>query len=350
MSRGETSKSQIRTLAKKVLDQSEYVVFQNALKRFTRTKSVGTLCSDLVAILNTREKGDLLVEVRQLLPKHLRSEFSQQCRYHLLVTLKRKPDQIPAELKTKELKNSTEELHTRLVRKLPSQKRKLPSQKQGGKRRLGIIIDEDTENKVSNQHGSPSKMARLKDKTKENSHFNATSDDNGISRAQNQRKKSNLAPSNTANKGAESTTDKDAKNSGRTAYRTVTLERSQDQDFGFQMRSDISSSGSGILIIKVLKNSPAHRQGIRVGDQIICANDFHCGRIPKDEVIKLIKTATTLHLRVLPTPTSVKVEREGQTSCVTMATDEARAREWDGVEEITVKSDGDGWLGCSIRG
>ena len=348
MSRGETSKSQIRTLAKKVLDQSEYVVFQNALKRFTRTKSVGTLCSDLVAILNTREKGDLLVEVRQLLPKHLRSEFSQQCRYHLLVTLKRKPDQIPAELKTKELKNSTEELHTRLVRKLPSQKRKLPSQKQGGKRRLGIIIDEDTENKVSNQHGSPSKMARLKDKTKENSHFNATSDDNGISRAQNQRKKSNLAPSNTANKGAESTTDKDAKNSGRTAYRTVTLERSQDQDFGFQMRS--SSSGSGILIMKVLKNSPAHRQGIRVGDQIICANDFHCGRIPKDEVIKLIKTATTLHLRVLPTPTSVKVEREGQTSCVTTATDGARAREWDGVEEITVKPDGDGWLGCSIRG
>lgn len=330
MSRGETSKSQIRTLAKKVLDQSEYVVFQNALKRFTRTKSVGTLCSDLVGILNTREKGDLLVEVRQLLPRHLRSEFSQQCRYHLLVTLKRRPDQIPAELKTKELK--------------------LPSQKQGGKRRLGIIIDEDTENKVSNQHGSPSKMARLKDKTKENSHFNATSDDNGISRAQNQRKKSNLVPSNTAIKGAESTTEKDAKNSGRTAYRTVTLERSQDQDFGFQMRSDISSSGSGILIIKVFKNSPAHRQGIRVGDQIICVNDFHCGRTPKDEVIKLIKTATTLHLRVLPTPTSVKVEREGQTSCVTTATDEARAREWDGVEEITVKSDGDGWLGCSIRG
>lgn len=62
--------------AKELLKREDYDRLKTAIKTFSKTRSVEGLCSDLLKIVNSRSKVDILVEVRRCLPESLRNKFT----------------------------------------------------------------------------------------------------------------------------------------------------------------------------------------------------------------------------------------------------------------------------------
>ena len=97
------------------------------------------------------------------------------------------------------------------------------------------------------------------------------------------------------------------------------------------------------------KHSLADRHGLKTGDKIIRVNNQCCGRRNLVDVAQmianLIKASKTLHMQI------ISAEDVSEKECKIRDKSETAV----GVEEkrfstVSVHPNGDGWLGCCIRG
>lgn len=121
----------------------------------------------------------------------------------------------------------------------------------------------------------------------------------------------------------------------------IIMERtSYGVDFGFRIRGDLFTKQE-IVTGQVDRHSIAERSGLKEGHRIVSINGTNCGRARKADVIQLVKSSERLYLKVICssqgvknlTKSTLRQQQEGNTS-----------------KHVTVSSDEDGWLGCSIRG
>ena len=373
------SGDRLRNLARKVLEEDEYSKLKQALKNFSRTKSMETLCFQLLELLDAPQKVDLLAEIRQLLPKNQRPEFTTNCRE----ILKRRN-----EVK-KDMKNSND-CRIRKERKRRSLDTK-PEPK------------ENCENQNKNTQSSPSKKSKAVSKIQKSclaknpaaNRRSVTQIRRRSSRLENlmslqacQNKAGsaegfNIEPKNykNMNSGISSSGSKvkdtnpkerrvvDGENVDKFTARNrdekaqeiskcetaklkeqhcmVLMERpSLSTDFGFRIQGGLEQ-GCDITVGEVSKGSLAELQGLRNGDRIFRINDMYCKHTKQCDVVKLIRRETRLRMRVVSMVTQSEHQGEVNDS-------EQRTKRKDilpkGTKKIIVHPGEDGWLGCSIRG
>ena len=65
--------------AKELLRKEDYERLKIAIKTFSKTRSLEGLCPDLLKIVNSRSKVDILTEVRRCLLENQRNKFIRHC-------------------------------------------------------------------------------------------------------------------------------------------------------------------------------------------------------------------------------------------------------------------------------
>ena len=304
MQNGSNSSGVLWERAKELLRKEDYERLKIAIKTFSKTRSLEGLCSDLLKIVNSRSKVDILTEVRKCLPKNQRNKFTHHCN----------------ELLKSEVALEREDL---------DKKRKMESK----------------ENRATNIQGSPSKKTR-QNSEKPPSSRSEEKELQGSNQLVSDRSKESKTLANKARKiaGRPDTHGEE--------YTTVVLERkSLNQEFGFKVRGG-TFHRPAVTVAQVAKDSPADRQGLKTGDRIVRVNDQLCGRGAADiaEVIGIIKGSKTAHMRIVPggdfsiNECNVHGKRNKLVGAKVEGTEQKR------LSIVSVYPKEDGWLGCCIRG
>ncbi|XP_005472966.1 whirlin isoform X3 [Oreochromis niloticus] len=144
--------------------------------------------------------------------------------------------------------------------------------------------------------------------------------------------------------------------------RKVTLTRSRSHEgLGFSVRGG-SEHGVGIYVSLVEPGSSAEREGLRVGDQIVAANDILFDKVTHIEAVKVLKGCKTLNISVCsmgPTPGGYItnnlyswVDPQGRSVSPPPDSQEDSQRHGHRMEERTVNLNMEGGrsLGLMIRG
>ncbi|XP_005942991.1 whirlin isoform X2 [Haplochromis burtoni] len=144
--------------------------------------------------------------------------------------------------------------------------------------------------------------------------------------------------------------------------RKVTLTRSRSHEgLGFSVRGG-SEHGVGIYVSLVEPGSSAEREGLRVGDQIVAANDILFDNVTHIEAVKVLKGCKTLNMSVCsmgPTPGGYItnnlyswVDPQGRSVSPPPDSQEDSQRHGHRMEERTVNLNMEGGrsLGLMIRG
>ncbi|XP_027890681.1 whirlin isoform X1 [Xiphophorus couchianus] len=144
--------------------------------------------------------------------------------------------------------------------------------------------------------------------------------------------------------------------------RQVTLTRSRSQEgLGFSIRGG-SEHGVGIYVSLVEPGSSAEREGLRIGDQIVAANDSVFDSVSHTEAVKVLKGCKKLTMSVCSMgriPGGYMTNRvyswldpQGRSVSPPPDSQEADLRQGHGVEERTVNLNMDNGrsLGLMIRG
>ncbi|KAL3976402.1 hypothetical protein ACER0C_022288 [Sarotherodon galilaeus] len=144
--------------------------------------------------------------------------------------------------------------------------------------------------------------------------------------------------------------------------RKVTLTRSRSHEgLGFSVRGG-SEHGVGIYVSLVEPGSSAEREGLRVGDQIVAANDILFDNVTHIEAVKVLKGCKTLNISVCsmgPTPGGYItnnlyswVDPQGRSVSPPPDSQEDSQRHGHRMEERTVNLNMEGGrsLGLMIRG
>lgn len=300
MQYGSNSNGVLWERAKELLKEEEYERLKIAIKTFSKTRSVEDLCSDLLKIVKSRSKVDILTQVRQCLSKNQRNKFTRHCNELLKIEAMRERGDL-------------------------EKKRKIEAK------------ESERENSAPNFQGSPAKKTR-KDREKPPS----------------SRESKSLAIH--ARKIDETDVDKPALGSHGEVHRIVVMERkSLNQGFGFRIRGGTFYQPS-ITVAQVTKDSLADRQGLKIGDRILRVNDQRCGRGGVDitQVIGIIKTAKSIRMRIVSAEAFSRdehkvqdvVEAKGNKPLPKKPVITCKAEE----KRVCVYPDEDGWLGCCIRG
>ena len=301
--------------AKELLRKEDYERLKIAIKTFSKTRSLEGLCSDLLKIVNSRSKVDILTEVRRCLPENQRNKFIRHC-------------------------NEMLKSEAALERGDLEKKRKMEAKELG------------RENRAANFRGSPAK------KTRQNSERPPSSRSE-----KKELKESNQLVSDCskelqtlANKARKISdgpdTVKPALGPHGEEYKTVVLVRkSLNQEFGFKIRGGTFHQPA-ITVAQVAKDSLADRQGLKIGDRIIRVNDQLCGRGAMDiaQIIVIIKAAEKIHMRLASGgfPSKDVCSVHGKRSKLVSA--KAEGTEQKRLSMVSVYPHEDGWLGCCIRG
>lgn len=312
MQNGTSSSGILWERAKELLRKEDYERLKIAIKTFSKARSLEGLCSDLLKIVNSRSKVDILTEVRRCLPKNQRNTFTRHC-------------------------NELLKSEAALERGDLEKKRKMEAK------------ELDRENRAANFQGSPAK------KTRQNSEKAPSS------RTEKKELQESNQPIFDCSKESHTLANKARKNADRLdiakhtlgphgEYKTVVLERkSLNQEFGFKIRGG-TFHHPVITVAQVAKDSLADRQGLKTGDRIIRVNDQRCGRGDVDivQVIGIIKAAEKIHLRIVsggfPSKEGCNVQRNKLVGARAEGTDQKR------LSVVRVYPNEDGWLGCCIRG
>ena len=308
MQNGFNSSEVLWERAKELLKKEDYERLKITIKTFLKTRSVEGLCSDLLKIVNSRSKVDVLTEVRQCLPKNQRNKFTRHC-------------------------NELLEIGAAHERGDLEKKRKIEAK------------ESERENSAPNFQGSPVKKTR-KDREKPLSSRREKS----VSDCSKESKR--LA--NQARKIATDEIGKPALGSHGEVHRIVVMERkSLNQGFGFRVRGGTFHQPF-ITVAQVAKDSLADRQGLKITDRILRVNDQRCGRGGVDiaQVIGIIKAAKAIRLRIVSAEAFSKPERrvldaleaKGDKPLPNKPVGKAKEK------RVCVYPDEDGWLGCCIRG
>lgn len=298
--------------AKELLRKEDYERLKIAIKTFSKTRSLEGLCSDLLKIVNSRSKVNILTEVRNCLPSNQRNKFTRYCN---------------------ELLKSEAALDQGDIEK----KRKMEAK------------ELDRENRAANFQGSPAK------KTRQNSEKPPSS------RSEKKELQECNQPLFDCAKESQTLANTDRKIADRPdtvkptigprgEYKTVVLERkSLNQEFGFKIRGGTFRQPA-ITVAQVAKDSLADRQGLKTGDRIDRVNDKRCGRGGVDiaQVIGIIKAAKKIHMRIVSGGFSSKDESNVYRNKVVGA--RAEGTEQKRLSVVCVYPNEDGWLGCCIRG
>ena len=298
--------------AKELLRKEDYERLKIAIKTFEKTRSLESLCSDLVKIVNSRSKVDILTEVRNCLPKNQRNKFTRHCN---------------------EMLKSEAALDRRDL----------------GKKRKMEVKELDRENRAANFQGSPPK------KTRQNSEKPPSS------RSEKKELQECNQPIFDCSKESQTLANTDRKIADRPdtvkptvgphgEYKTVVLERkSLNQEFGFKIRGGTFHQPA-ITVAQVAKDSLADRQGLKTGDRIVRVSDKRCWRGGVDiaQVIGIIKAAEKIHMRIVsggfPSKDECNVHRNKVVGARAEGTEQKR------LSVVCVYPNEDGWLGCCIRG
>ena len=302
--------------AKELLRKEDYERLKIAIKTFSKTRSLEGLCSDLLKIVNSRSKVDLLTEVRSCLPKNQRNTFTRRCNELLSeAALERGDLEKKRKMEAKEL---------------------------------------DRENRAGNFQGSPAK------KTKQNSEKPPSS------RSEKKELQESNQPISDGSKESQTLANKVRKIADRLdtvkhildpheEYKTVALERkSLNQEFGFKIRGGTFHQPV-ITVAQVAKDSLADRQGLKTGDKIVRVDNQRCGRggVVIAQVIGIIKAAEKIHMRIVSGrfPSKDECDVHGKRNKLQTVVD-ARAEETEQnrLSVVCVYPNEDGWLGCCIRG
>ncbi|KAJ7331211.1 hypothetical protein OS493_019992 [Desmophyllum pertusum] len=305
MQNGSSSSGVLWERAKELLKKDDYERLKIAIKTFSKTRSVEGLCSDLLKIVNSRSKVDILTEVRRCLPKNQRNNFTRHCNELLETEAERERGDL-------------------------EKKRKIEAK--------GIL---ERENSAPNFQGSPAKKTR-QDREKPLSSRTEKIASQGTNKLASDCSKE---PANQARKLAHLVVPSALKENSNTRSKAL------NQGFGLRIRGGTFHQPS-ITVAQVAKDSLAERQGLKAGDRIIRVNDKRCGRGGVDiaQVIGIIKGSETLRMRV------VSADVISKDDCKVQDVAEAKGSKPDGkIEEkrlstVCVYPDEDGWLGCCIRG
>ena len=303
--------------AKELLRKEDFERLKTTIKTFSKTRSLEGLCSDLLKIVNSRSKVDILTEVRKCLPKDQRNKFTRHCN----------------ELLKSEAAFERADLE---------KKRKNLERKELGR-----------ENLAANFQGSPAK------KTKKNSEkpTSSRSEKNNLQGSNQLVCVDGSKESQTLAKKARTLADRPVKPTldlRGEEYKTVVLERKfLNQEFGFKVRGGTFHQPA-VTVAQVAKDSPADGQGLKTGDRIIRVNDQRCGRGAADitRVIEIIKAAKTIHMRIVSgrIPSKDECNVHEKRSKLAGAGAEAEGTEKKRLSMVSVYPNEDGWLGCCIRG
>ena len=308
MQNGSNSSAVLWERAKELLRKEDYEGLEIAIKKFSKTRSLEGLCSDLLKIVNSRSKVDILTEVRRCLPENQRNKFTRHCN-----ELLKKGD-------------------VGFERGDLEKKRKLEAK--------------GTENRAINFQGSPVKRTRQ----------------NGQKSLEKKELQGSNQPVSDCSKESQNLANKvrkisDGPDTVKPAlgphgeYKTVVLERkSLNQEFGFKIRGGTFHQPA-VTIAQVAKDSLADRQGLKTGDRIIRVNEQRCGRGGVDitQVIGVIKAAEKIHMRIVSGGLFSKDEYNvhGKRN---KSVGEAEGAEQMRLSMVCVYPNQDGWLGCCIRG
>lgn len=301
MQNGSSSSGVLWERAKELLKKEDYERLKIALKSFSTSRSVEGLCSDLLKIVTSRSKVDILTEVRQCLPRNQRNKFTRHCNELLEIEAARERGDL-------------------------EKKRKIERK------------ESERENNAPNFQDSPAKKTR-KDREKSPSSRKDKRVSDRLEGQANQARK-NIDRANIVKS--------DALCSHGEVHRIVVMERkSLNQGFGFRIRGGTFHQPS-ITIAQVAKDSIADRQGLKIGDRILRVNEQRCGRggLEMAEVIGIIKVAKSIHMRIVSEKVFSKNECKAQAKVEKPAGEEEEKT----LSTISVYPDEDGWLGCCIRG
>ena len=313
MQNGSCSSGVLWERAKELLRKEDYERLKIAIKAFSSTRSLEGLCSDLLKIVNSRSKVDILTEVRSCLPKNQRNTFTRHCNELLS----------EAALERGDLE----------------------------KKRKVELKEFDRENQAANFQGSPAKKTRQNNEKPQSSRSEAK-----------ELQESNQLISG-CSKDLQTLANKARKIADRPdtvkptlgphgEYKTVALERkSLNQEFGFKIRGGTVHQPA-ITVAQVAKDSLADRQGLKTGDRIARVNNQRCGRggVVIAQVIGIIKAAETIHMRIVCGRFSSKDECDVHGKRNRLVGARAEETEQKRLSVVCVYPNEDGWLGCCIRG
>lgn len=319
-------RNQLKTFAKKLLSKQEYLRFKTALKSFEKKGRVLDFCIDLLEMVNTPEKTEILVEARKMLPKSKQSEFSKICR------------DLVNERWTMSAKMS---LHYG-VDQCKENNDGLPSPakraRQGDYKLLGNALKTGISDRQYPK--KPLTLQQLQVDKKEKHSY--------------ERRRPPPVPYQDGNVlfTGETPTMQDILQAKEFENcknpKVLRMEReSKMVNFGFKILGDLFTERE-IVVKQVDPDSIAEKSGLKHRDRITRINNIDCERARKSDIVSLIKSENKLKLTVV----SDGYFKEAQDirvkeSAVAMVTSAVHGHD---TKKVTVYADEDGWMGCSIRG
>ena len=304
--KGSKRNEHLRELAKELLTGEEYDQLKRILATFSKTGSVYQLCLELVKIVNSPEKIDLLAEVRTRIPKGLRNKFTFHCKEQFVTNTH--DDHGLGEYYRRDEKEN----------------------------RIGKCIKPSSS--VKRKKGNDVKRPALQEK-------NVSSRDkmksvidheeeiiNGLKSSETPPLDGDTAPLLVLREPREI----------EKGHRVFLLERdSPGLGFGFRIRGGTLKHPQ-ITVAAVEKGSSADTHGLKVGDQLIRVNSVDCieGDVDRDEIVRTIKATSKLYVRVATSESISEINRRRS----------GKREEGEGTVTVNVQPGQDGWLGCCIRG
>ena len=294
--------------AKELLKREDYERLKIVIKTFSKTRSVEGLCSDLLKIVNSRSKVDILVEVRRCLPQNQRNTFTRYCNELLEVEAEREGEDF-------------------------------------GKKRKIEAKEIKRENIAPNFQGSPAKKTKPDREKARNSRTEKI-----LLQGNNKLGPGWSKESTSLGFEARHAVPHDVHGSHQENKVIVIERKSLSQGFGLRIRGGTFHHPS-ITVAQVAKNSLADRQGLKTGDRIIRVNDQRCGRdVDIAQVIGIIKASKTLRMRIISSEAVSKNECKVQGFVEAKGYEQVAREEKKRSPTVSVYPDEDGWLGCCIRG
>lgn len=298
--------------AKELLKSHEYERLDVVVKTFSKTRSLEGLCSNLVKIVNSPSKVNILAEVRRCLPKYQKNKFTRYCNE----LLKSESLRARRDLKKKRKVESK-------VKRMREVENRVPFPCSPAKR-----TKKESENLLNSQRekkGSKENKKSVADCEKEVASSNTRDRKFGIGR-----KSSPL---------------------DLCVNKIVILERdSLNEGFGFRIRGGNFREPS-IMVAEVAKCSLADRQGLKKGDRVVHVNEKRCGKggVNIAQLIQLIKGAKMIQMRIASSDSICKCGHKVKD--IAKVKDRVRNKpDEKRMSTVNVCPGEDGWLGCCIRG
>lgn len=298
--------------AKELLKSHEYERLDVVVKTFSKTRSLEGLCSNLVKIVNSPSKVNILAEVRRCLPKYQKNKFTRYCNELLKSESLRARRDLKKKRKVESKADRMREVENRVPFPCSPAKRT--------KKESENLLNSQREKKASKEN-----KKSVADCEKEVASSNTRDRKFGVGR-----KSSPL---------------------DLCVNKIVILERdSLNEGFGFRIRGGNFREPS-IMVAEVAKCSLADRQGLKKGDRVVHVNDKRCGKggVNIAQLIQLIKGAKMIQMRIASSDSICKGGHKVED--IAKVKDRVRNKpDKKRMSTVNICPWEDGWLGCCIRG